>query len=176
MPSPARKSVKVLLINEQKEILLMCAHDPKVTSKDGIYHGRFWFPIGGGIEQGETIQDTAIREIFEETSLTPDQFDIGPIVWHGTFDLIIQETLTHLEQTFIVVHTKIRNVMMRKLDEWEQKSVKTISWFSYEDLCTTQEIIYPVVLKDYLPDILNEKYPKTPLELDLGKQPNQTKQ
>ena len=50
-----RNCVRIILLNDKNEMLLMCADDPKTTSIDGKRHRQFWFPIGGKIEQGETI-------------------------------------------------------------------------------------------------------------------------
>jgi 8-oxo-dGTP pyrophosphatase MutT (NUDIX family) len=64
MTLPIKNSVKVLLLNEENELLLMSADDPLTTSIDGKSHGVFWFPIGGTIEKGETIKEAAIREVY----------------------------------------------------------------------------------------------------------------
>lgn len=171
MNIPIRVSVKVLLINDKNEILLMCADDPKTLSKDGKYHGRFWFPIGGEIETNETVEQAAIREVEEETGLKRSDIELGPTVWWGEFDLTLNGKLTHLKQTFIVAKTKNRNVALTKLDEWERSSVKKLEWFSFDAIKNSFDVIYPVVLPDYLPDILAGKYPIKPFEIDLAKQP-----
>ena len=51
-----RNSIQILLLNPENKLLLMCADDPKTTTVDGEYHGKFWFPIGGEIEEGESIE------------------------------------------------------------------------------------------------------------------------
>ena len=92
-----RNSIKVLILNERQELLLMCADDPKTTSKDGKYHGQFWFPVGGEINPKESIEEAARREIYEETGLREVEF--GPIVWFGEFDLILAGTRRTLRIT-----------------------------------------------------------------------------
>ncbi len=172
MNVPVRKSVKVLLMNDNKEILLMCADDPKTTAKDGTYHGKFWFTIGGKIENGESINEAAIREIHEETGITEDEIELGPIVWHGEFDLLLDNILTRLDQTFIVVKTKKNDIFLHAPDDWEKKVIKELKWFSLEDIINCENVIFPVVLPKYLPAILEGKYPDKCLEIDLAKQPN----
>lgn len=166
-----RNSVKVLLLNEKKGILLMCAHDPTITTTDGKYHGKFWFPIGGEIEPNESIEEAALREIEEETGIKKEDVELGPIVWFGEFDLSLKGTLTHLKQKFIVAKTKKQKVSLTHLDNWEKQAVKDLAWFPLKKLLTCKEIIYPVLLRTYLPDIINGKYPKEPMEIDLAKQP-----
>jgi 8-oxo-dGTP pyrophosphatase MutT (NUDIX family) len=171
MACPLRNSVKIILLNEKDELLLMCADNPKITSADGEYHGRFWFLTGGEIEKGESTEEAAIRELHEETGLKKEEVTLGPIVWFGEFDLQIKGILTHLKQTFIVARTKKKKVSFTKLDEWEKESLEHLCWFSLEDIKNCPEVIYPVDLPEILPSIISGRYPKEPLEIDLAKQP-----
>ena len=109
-----RNSVKVLLLNDKDEILLLYAIDPKTTSIDGTSNGNFWFLIGGGIEKNETIQETAIREIYEETGLKKEEITLGPLVWFGEVDLILAGIKTRLKEKFIVAHAKNQGNCMKK--------------------------------------------------------------
>jgi 8-oxo-dGTP pyrophosphatase MutT (NUDIX family) len=168
-----RNSVKVILINENKEILLMCVDDPSTTNPQGKYHGRFWFPIGGAIESGETIEQAALREIFEETGIAKEHIELGPIVWFGEFNLILSGIPTHLKEKFIVAETKQFNISLDHLTPDERAVVKHVEWFSLEQIKQSTEVIFPVVLPRYLPDILAGKYPAQPIELDLAKQPEE---
>ena len=78
-----RNTVRVLLINEENEVLLLCADDPKTTTIDGEYHGRYWFPLGGKIEMYESIQQAALREIYEESGISREEVELGAVVWYG---------------------------------------------------------------------------------------------
>lgn len=172
MTLTTRNSVTILLINEHDQLLLMCADNPKTTSIDGTYHGRFWFPIGGKIEKGESMQEAALREIHEETGITADQVELGPIVWFGEFDLVLGGIPTNIKQTFIVAKTKQNRISLDYLTDEERAVIKKIAWFSLDDIKSSTEVIYPIVLPKYLPNIISENYPKHPLEIDLGKQPS----
>lgn len=174
MAFPIRSSVKVILLNDNNEILLMCADDPNTTSTDGKYYGRFWFLIGGEIEKDESIEDAAIREIYEETGIKKEEIELGPLVWFGEFDLNLSGTITRLKQKFIVAKTKKYNLSLTNLDDREKKVIKEIKWFTLEEIKNSKEIIFPVLLDKYLPDIIAKKYPQKPLEIDLAKQPDRT--
>ncbi|NGX34418.1 MAG: hypothetical protein K1060chlam1_00771 [Candidatus Anoxychlamydiales bacterium] len=175
MTKPIRSSIKVLLLNDKSELLLMCADDPKTTAADGKYLGRFWFTVGGEIELNESYHETAYREIYEETSLKKDEIDLGPIVWFGEFDLILNGTLTRLKQRFIVAKTAKKDVYLKNPTSWEKKVVKDLAWFSIDDIKNSDEIIYPALLSKYLPNIIAENYPKEPIEIDLSMQPKNIK-
>lgn len=171
MVHPVRTSVKILLLNDKNELLLMCADDPKTTSADKTYHGRFWFCPGGQMNPGESLEQAAIRELYEETGIPKDSLELGPVVWFGEFDLVLNGTMTHLKQTFIVVKTKQTQAFLNAPDQWEKSFVKNLAWFSLEKIKTSEEVIFPVLMPLYLPDIISGNYPKEPIEIDLGKKP-----
>ena len=168
---PTRNSVKVLLLNEDHELLLMRSHDPKNRSMEGEYNGRYWSLIGGAIEPSESLIEAAKREVYEETGIRKDEIKFGPIVWYGEFDLILHGYPTHIKQTFIVATTKQKKLSLANLTKFEKEVVQNLFWFSLEKIKNCEEVIYPIVLPEYLPDILIEKYPKNILEIDLAKQP-----
>jgi len=168
MSKPVRSSIKILLLNDKNQILLMCADDPKTTSADGKYLGKFWFTVGGQIEKNESEQEAAYREIYEETGIEKNQVELE-------FDMILNGVLTRLKQRFIVAKTKKNEVGLKNPTSWEKKVVKDLKWFSLKDLKNSNEIIYPVLLSEYLPDIIFKNYPKEPIEIDLTKQPDNLK-
>ena len=174
MSLQVRNSIKVLLLNDDNELLLICVDDPKPTTVKGEYHGRFWDTIGGEIEPHESIQQAALREIHEETGITKEEIELGPIVWFGELDLVLAGTLTHIKQRFIVARTKQKNVSLENLTQAEQAVVKKVDWFSLEEIKNSTEVIYPVLLPQYLPDIISGKYPEQPIEINLAKKPKKS--
>ena len=171
MAIPLRNSVRVLLLNEKNDLLLMCAEDPKTRSVNGTAHKRFWYCVGGQIEENESLEQAAFREIHEETGIPENAVTLGPIVWFGEFDLVLNGILTHLKQTFIVATTTQEETFLHKPDEWEQQVVKNMGWFTFSKIQESKEPIFPVLLPQYLPPILAGQYPKQPIEIDLAKQP-----
>lgn len=172
MSLPVRNSVRVLLLNEQNELLLMHVDDPNKTDMDGKYRGQYWFTLGGRIEGEESIFEAAKREIYEESGIKSEEIELGPLVWFGEYDLILNGVPTRNRQKFIVAKTKQREVAPVELSDWEQSVFKRLAWFSLEELRDTDEIIYPVLLPEFLPDILSERYHKEPIEIDLAKNPS----
>ena len=168
MTYPVRNAVKVVLLNEADELLLMCIDDPSITSIGAEYRGRFWTLIGGEIEPSETIWDAAEREVFEETGLTRDVIEFGPHVWFGELDLILYGMPTHIRQEFVVARTRRRNVSLANLTDAEKKVVKQVAWFSLDRIIKSSDVIHPVRLPEYLPDVIAGKYPENPFEINLA--------
>lgn len=84
----------------------MCVENFDIGTKEGKKNKRFWCTIGGGIHEGESIEDAALREIQEETGLTSSYIVLGPVVWHSAVDLMLKGVFTRLDESFIVAHTK----------------------------------------------------------------------
>ena len=167
MNYPVRNAVRVVLLNDADELLLMCMDDPTITSISEKYTGRFWTLIGGEIEPNETIREAAEREVFEETGLAKEDIEFGPQVWRGELDLILKGKPTHIRQEFIVARTRRGEISLANLKGDEKKVVKQVSWFSLDRIINSSEVIHPVLLPKHLPDVIAGKYPKKPLEINL---------
>lgn len=164
-------SVRVILLNPENKLLLMHAGDPSTTTVEGKYNGDFWFLLGGEKEADETTEQTAIRELWEEAGLKENEFELGPVVWKGEFDLVVSGVLRRMKQEFIVARTNKDLVQLNELTETEKKVIKEIRWFSLDEIKNSKSIIYPILMPEYLPDILKGKYPKEPIVFDIGKNP-----
>ena len=164
-------SVRIVLLNQKNELLLMKAKDPSTTQPDGTYNGAFWFLIGGEIEKGEDLKTAAFRELFEETGLSSEQVRLGPQIWYGTFDLILSGQLRRMKQQFILARTLESKISLAGLTESERKVVKKVEWYSLEQIRNFDEIIYPVGIEEYLNPILAGNIPDHPIEIILDRKP-----
>src|SRR5689334_9258688 len=69
-----RLSARFLILDQAGRVLLF-----RFVYKRGPLVGQdFWGTPGGGVEDGETLEQAALRELAEETGLRPDS--IGPEV------------------------------------------------------------------------------------------------
>ena len=149
------QSIRILLFNSANALLFMGAEDKNLTGTDGN-KGRFWFLVGGSLENGETFQAAARRELTEETGLTDADVVWGAEIAEGVVHLKENGKPLDIYQRFIVAKTKKDAVHLHDLDAWEQNAVKGLRWFSPEEIQTSKETLYPRMLKAYLPQIISD--------------------
>ena len=162
-----RNSIRIILINDKKEVLLMCVEDKKTTSSDGTYSGPFWVLVGGWMEPGEDMNEAAFRELHEETGLSRDDVELGPVVWQSEVNMVLAGTPSHITDNYIVAKLKSKNceISNENFTDWEKEVVRKVGWFSIEQIKDISGPVYPKGLADRLPDILDGKYPEEPIFL-----------
>lgn len=158
-----RNAVRVILLNQRNELLLMCVEDFDISTIEGSKNKRFWCTVGGGIEEGESIEQAALREIHEEAGIAPEEIELGPVVWQSSVDLMLKGKLTTLAESFIVAKTNTFDVKLHMPTEDEKQTVKKLHWFSLNAIQTCPDKMFPERLAELLPPILAERYPEKPI-------------
>ena len=69
-----RPAARVVLLDQANRVFLMHGSDPMRPEK-----GTWWEIPGGGIEPGETSQEAAARELYEECGFR--DVKVGPCIW-----------------------------------------------------------------------------------------------
>ncbi len=161
---PIRHSARILLLDEQDRILLLHVNDG-----EAFHHNRpemitFWITPGGGVESGESYEETARRELWEETGIADATF--GPCLWH-------QERLLHfptrtllLQEQVYLARVQQPQVTLANLLPYEQKLHQTFHWWRVDELAQSHEQFMPPRLATLLPPILVGIYPAEPLQLN----------
>ena len=125
-----------LVVNQGKLLLVKHVH-PDTGST-------FWVPPGGGLNAGtETIFDTAIREVYEETGL---RVTLGRILYIKEF--VDLETNVHHVEFFMLAETFKGEPTIANLDSQESGRVyiKEARFLSPADMQGRN--VFPEILKD----------------------------
>lgn len=116
-----------------------------------------WITAGGGMEAGETIAETALREIEEETGLSA--VSLGPVVWYGEDSIRSGDRGITFKEHFIVAHSKTEDVRKDRWTEHERQQILEMRWWSIHEINESSDAIYPIGLHDLLTPILAGEYP-----------------
>ena len=134
-----RKIVSALLFSKDGKIL-MGKKDP---SKGGVYPD-VWHIPGGGIDEGETMEQTLAREVLEEVGIEVKTSMIKHIdsIGHGTTEKTLQDTgekvMCEMEFNYFEIHIDDRNA-----DDIElhlNDDLVEAKWFSKEELPNVKQI------------------------------------
>ncbi|MCS1350484.1 NUDIX domain-containing protein [Mechercharimyces sp. CAU 1602] len=156
-----RPSARVVLMNEESRVLLFNMMDQLNPGQ-----GSIWFTVGGGLEEEETYEEAAKRELWEETGL--ENVKWGPLIWIRQFEHIYQgEPTLFVEHYFLafIRGAEQRKVNLDYLTLVEKETYLGHHWWSLEELEESEEKIYPREMKRLLEPIVNGSLPREPIAI-----------
>jgi 8-oxo-dGTP pyrophosphatase MutT (NUDIX family) len=144
MPQVDREAVRLLVVSPAGRVLLLRL----VPS----FREPFWVTPGGGIDDGESMEEAARRELREEVGR--DDLGIGPFLW--TRDVEFTWESWHVRQrehTFLVqADTEFDSVVTHA----DIEPIAGSRWFDAGELRELSEIVYPEDLAVRLERLLGE--------------------
>ncbi|KWS16843.1 DNA mismatch repair protein MutT [Pseudomonas syringae pv. syringae] len=133
-----RKSSRLLIVSPSMRLLLF-----RFQHTTGALAGsNYWATPGGGVEDGETYEAAAIRELREETGIKVNS--IAEHIANRRFPMMLPdgETVMAVER-YYVVHAQSQVVSRSEWTAQETQVMKEHHWWSANELNSTMEIIKP---------------------------------
>jgi 8-oxo-dGTP diphosphatase len=152
-----RLTARVLLLDPAGRVLLMKGRLP--GRPDGP---AFWYSVGGGVDDGETLAQAAAREIVEETGLTDAV--LGPTVWRDEVilhDIDGEERL--FKQYYVIARTAGGDPSREGWLPHERQLTDDMRWWTLDELQLTDDTVFPAGMAVLLADVLAGRIAQEPL-------------
>lgn len=153
-----RPAARVVLLDRSDRIFLVHSEDPVDFRKPP-----WWEIPGGGMDPGESSEDAARRELYEETGIT--EVEIGPCIW-----------VQHVEFDFGGYHFDSRerihvawcdggDYRPQHLEALEAAAFLGARWWTLDELLTSEVPVLPTRLREFLPPIIAGELPDEPIDI-----------
>src|SRR4051794_24848853 len=147
-----RPSARVLLINGQDRLLLIRAR---------LEAEEVWLTPGGGVREGETFEEAALRELWEETGV--GDVDLGPCVWMRTHVFPWDGKVYKQQERYYPVLVDEVEITDQYREEAERGVLADYRWWSLAEIDASDAIFVPRQLGLLLPRVLAGDYPEEPI-------------
>ena len=135
-----RRAARIIVLDPQGRALMFRFDVP----------GRppFWVTAGGECDPGESFEDAAWRELFEETGITADP---GPQIARMTPEFVtVEGEPVQADERFFLVRVADTAVSTAGHTALEQALMTQHRWFTLDELENWHEAVYPVELADMI--------------------------
>lgn len=150
-----RPGVRVVVVDDAERVLLFAS-----TGEDGR---RFWYPPGGGSEPGERIEETARRELREETGLTDVVLDRevwrrhALVTWGGvTYDC---------RERWFLARVPAFEIDTSGFTAEERSAIIDYRWWTLDELEETTDRLVPDELAKLLRGVIREQPPERSIDI-----------
>lgn len=142
---PLRPAARLLLLDGEGRVLLF-----RFAHRTGALAAHvYWATPGGGVEEGESFADAALRELREETGLVVD--DVGPEVARRGFVLQMPDG-GHVwaDERFFLLRIDRLELSRKGWTELEREVMAEHRWWTMDELASATEQVWP----ENLPELI----------------------
>jgi 8-oxo-dGTP pyrophosphatase MutT (NUDIX family) len=153
MEDVARDAARLLVLTPEPQVLLL--------RLEPSFRTPFWVTPGGGLDDGESFEDAARRELAEEVGR--DDLALGPCIWTREVTFTWERwRVRQNERTFLVRVPAASEAVTVFPDE---EPITGCGWFTIDALRAEREAVYPVGLTEHLERLLADGRRDGPVNL-----------
>jgi 8-oxo-dGTP pyrophosphatase MutT (NUDIX family) len=151
-----RQAARVILLDADNRVYLMFF----APGREGA---GVWITPGGGLDPGETFEQAAARELWEELGLR--DLELGPCVWLRSHTSEYMGRPIEQQERFFVVRIDAYDLGSHvNHDEWERDRITSQRWWTLaEVVAAANQNFGPGDLATLLPPIMRGELPDEPL-------------
>jgi 8-oxo-dGTP pyrophosphatase MutT (NUDIX family) len=143
-----RQAARVVLIADGR-VLLQQGFDP---GRPG--DGPWWLTPGGGLDDAESIEDAAVREVLEETGFRLSPAQLGPVIATRVACFEFEHRQFRQTESFFAVNVERFTPQHHGWDELEQRALLDHRWWTVEEILATDETVYPSELAEIVQAVI----------------------
>ena len=154
----ARPAARVLLCDNEGRVLLFRA---RLAGRE------FWITPGGGLNQGETYLEAAMRELWEETGLRFADASLQ-CVWTRSHVFEFRGQLIDQQERFFLL--RIEQAPGITYDHWEDDERNDLiehRWWTTDEILESTDVFAPRRLGELLQSLLLGDLPVEPVDVGL---------
>jgi 8-oxo-dGTP pyrophosphatase MutT (NUDIX family) len=162
-PTATRRCARVLLVDDEDRVLLFHSLD---YMGPGV---EYYVTPGGGLVPGETLEEGAVREVFEETGLRIAAAALGPVVaetagvWSDGPECAIAS-----EDAYFLLRVPHFDPIRDRLEEVERQEFTAARWLGPAELAAADHLIFPAPIAVLLKGLAAGAEPGPPVRLPWG--------
>jgi 8-oxo-dGTP pyrophosphatase MutT (NUDIX family) len=162
LPVVERVAVRVVVLDVSGQLLLLHTHDPTYPEL-----GTWWELPGGGLEDGETTVDAAIRELREETGIVVTPGQLRRPTWHRKASFRYRGMRYLQREIVLVAHLPDAEPAVDGFLRvgYEDEDYFDYRWWPIAEMLASRERFYPGRLPQYLRAVLAGESIEEPFEL-----------
>lgn len=153
-----RPAARVVLLDREGRIFLVNSEDPIDPRKPP-----WWEIPGGGIDAGESSEDAARRELWEETGIT--DVEMGPCIWTQHVEFDFGGYHFDSRERIHVAWCDGGDYRPKHLEALEAAAFLGARWWPLDELMASEVPVLPTRLREFLPPIVAGDLPVEPIDI-----------
>ncbi len=138
-----RRAARVIVLDDAGRVLLVRGHAADQPERS------WWFTVGGGIDEGESEVDAALRELREEAGLVLTADDLeGPVMTRAGIFRFFAETCRQDEVFFVARVSAGHEPSDAGWTDIEREVLDEMRWLTPDELRAQPLEVFPTALPD----------------------------